>query len=65
MLIKLNEKTRFLQKSQIDFIIFLIFHTIIIDFILKFSFFENEFNIMMILTNKFNQKIIITLEKNI
>ena len=50
-------------KSILSF--FLIFYTIIIDFILKFSFFENEFNIIMILTNKFNKKIITTLEKDI
>ena len=43
----------------------LIFYRIIINFILKFLFFENEFNIMMILINKFNKRIIMTLEKDI
>ena len=38
---------------------------IIINFILKNLFFENEFNMMMILMNKFNKKIITTLEKDI
>ena len=32
------------------------FFLIIINFILRFSFFENEFNIIIILTNKFNKK---------
>ena len=43
----------------------LIFYTIIINFILRFLFFENKFNMIMILTNKFNKRIIITLEKDI
>ena len=43
----------------------LIFYTIIIDFILRFSFFQNEFNIIMILTNNFNKKMISTFEKDI
>ena len=50
-------------KSILSF--FLIFYTIIIDFILRFSFLKNEFNMIIILINKFNKRIIMTLEKDI
>ena len=65
MLIKLNEEHAFYENLKSILTFLLIFYTIIIDFILKFSSLQNEFNIIMILINKFNKRMISAFKKNI
>ena len=59
------KKHVFYENLKLILTSLIIFYMIIIDFFFKFSFFENEFNIMIILINKFSKRAITTFEKNI
>ena len=65
MLNKLNEEIYFIRKSKIYSYFFLALYIIIINFILVLSRLKNNFNIIILITNKFFKRIITILDKNI
>ena len=64
---QLNQTKRhaFYENLRLIIIFALIYHTVIIDFILTFSLLKNELNIIIIVINKFFKKIIFAAGKNI